>query len=123
MITGEVTPEREAIIDVRVAGPGGVEVQVRAVLDTGFNGSLPLPAALIAELNLPPRGSVPSVLADGSRIDAFICKAFALWNGRRVPIAVQQSEGDILLGMSLLLGNLVTLEVVDGGLVTIEELE
>ncbi len=32
MITGEVTPEREAIVNVRVAGPGGVQVELRAVL-------------------------------------------------------------------------------------------
>jgi len=123
MITGEVTPEREAIVNVRVAGPGGVQVELRAVLDTGFNGYLTLPGALIAELDLPPRGSVPVVLGDGSTITAYIYKAFALWDDRRVPIAVQESEGDALLGMSLLFGSLVTLEVTDGGSVSVEPLE
>jgi predicted aspartyl protease len=40
MITGKVTPNREAVIEVEVSGPTLPQQEVEAVVDTGFNGYL-----------------------------------------------------------------------------------
>ena len=52
MITGSVNAYREPIIGLTIRGPIGKEMEVEAVIDTGFNGSLSLPSSLIALLGL-----------------------------------------------------------------------
>ena len=66
MITGVVTANREAIIRLAVRGPAGVEQQIEAVVDTGFDGWLSLAPALIALLGWPWRRRGRALLADGS---------------------------------------------------------
>jgi predicted aspartyl protease len=68
MITGEITPDREAVVELVVHGPGGATAPVEFVLDTGFTEHLALPPDLIAALSLPLRHTTPMYLADGSRI-------------------------------------------------------
>jgi hypothetical protein len=53
MITGVVNPNREAIIRLMVAGPGGQQQDIEAIINTGFTGFLTLPPALVAALGLP----------------------------------------------------------------------
>ena len=53
MITGIVTVAREAVISLTVRGPNGQEQEIEAVIDTGFDGSLTSPPALITALGLP----------------------------------------------------------------------
>ena len=54
-------------------GLDGVETEVDAVVDTGYTGSLALPAAVVASLGLTRRSGGRAVLADGSlrRFDTF----------------------------------------------------
>ena len=44
MITGVVTERREAVIRVKVLSPAGQDRDIEAVIDTGFDGWLSLPA-------------------------------------------------------------------------------
>ena len=53
MITGTVNAYRELIVGVTIPGTAEQEIKVEAVIDTGFDGSLSLPPALIALLGLP----------------------------------------------------------------------
>ena len=53
MITGVVNALLDATIRVRVSGPTGQELELEAVVDTGFSGFLTLPPGSIAELGLP----------------------------------------------------------------------
>ncbi len=53
MIVGAVNNFREAVVRLAVAGPGGKRHAIEAVIDTGFTGSLSVPSAIIALLNLP----------------------------------------------------------------------
>ena len=50
MIVGRVNAYREAVISLSVEGSGGRRREIDAVVDTGFNGYLTLPATLIQEL-------------------------------------------------------------------------
>ena len=54
MITGVVTTDREAIIQLEVHGPALQIEVVDAIIDTGFDGWLSLPPALIGQLGLTP---------------------------------------------------------------------
>lgn len=67
MISGWVTAEVEAIIELLVAGPAGVTRRIRAVIDTGFNGLLTLLPRQIAALGLTRVGEGTAVLADGTQ--------------------------------------------------------
>ena len=53
MIVGVVTASREAVVSLTVRGPRGRAQEVQAVIDTGFDSSLTLPARLITALELP----------------------------------------------------------------------
>ena len=122
MITGSVTPDRQARVVLSVCDSGGQPQQTDVVLDTGFTGSLALPSARCASLGLRLSGARPAVLADGSRVQLPVYRATVLWDGRRRSILALGTGGTALIGMSLLYGSLVTLEIVDGGQVTIDAL-
>ncbi len=53
MIPGVFNAEREATIPLKVSGRNGQERDIIAMMDTGFNGYLTLPPAMIAELECP----------------------------------------------------------------------
>jgi predicted aspartyl protease len=48
MIRGFVNFRNEAVVPIRVRGPGGIEATAEAVVDTGFTAALILPSAVIA---------------------------------------------------------------------------
>ena len=64
MISGKVSPNREAAIELNVSGPTQQPQRTEVVIDTGFNGYLTLPEKRIHDLKL------PDVVAGGAvRID------------------------------------------------------
>ena len=66
MIRGIVTADRAALVRLAVCGPGGREQEVEAIVDTGFDGWLSSPPAVIARLGLQWRRRGRALLADGS---------------------------------------------------------
>lgn len=122
MISGHVNASREPIITISVKGPDERESSIEAVIDTGFNGHLILPSQLIRRLGLSRLGSAGADLADGSRVSLDLFEATVLWDGKERPVAVLQTENEALLGMSMLTGHRLTLDVVSGGEVRIETL-
>ena len=122
MITGHVTAYREAIISLNVRGPRNRERSIDAVVDTGFNGFLTLPSSLIQELGLVWRRRGRAMLADGRDSLFDIYEATVTWNSRPRRIAVDEADCDPLVGMSLLYGCELTVQVVDGGRVVISPL-
>lgn len=122
MIRGQVTAEREAVVRLTVRGPQGDEAEVETIVDTGFTGSLILPPLLIATLRLIYQNSTPAILADGSVVTCDTYEVTVLWEGQKRLIPVYESPGGALLGMSLLYGSRMTVDIVDGGSVTIEPL-
>jgi clan AA aspartic protease len=122
MIVGQVTPYREAAVSLKLTGPGDVQSTFDAVIDTGFTDYLTVPAAIITELSLPARGALKAELADGSEVEMDTYAADVEWNGTPRRIIVLAAEGSPLIGMSLLYGHELTIQVVDGGPVTITPL-
>ena len=80
MITGIVTANREAVIQIRVRGASGRVETVEAVIDTGFNGFLTLSAQRIAGLALPFGGTTRAVLGDGREVSLELFEATVVWD-------------------------------------------
>jgi clan AA aspartic protease len=122
MIVGEASARREAILSIEVVGSGSPPLRVEAVLDTGFTEFLTLPKSAISMPSLRYNSDTEMTLADGSveHVEVYIGRA--VWDGHERAIQIHASEGDILVGMSLLYGCHVGLDVVDGGRVAIERL-
>ena len=122
MITGKVTSNREAVIELEVVGSNRRKEKVEAVIDTGFNGYLTLLSDLINRLKLHLAGNRRATLGDGNVVVLDVYLAKVLWHGQEQDVLVLQADGGPLVGMSLLYGNRVMLEVVDNGDVTIDSL-
>ena len=105
-----------------VGGTGDQGRQIDTVIDTGFNGFLTLPASLIQELGLVWRRRGRAMLADGSDSLFDIYETTVVWNGRSKRVSVDEVDCDPLIGMSLLQGCELTVEVVDGGRVVVRPL-
>jgi clan AA aspartic protease len=95
---------------------------VEAVVDTGFTGHLTLPSEVVLSLDLLERGFVEVELADGGYTGLDVYEARVLWGDQQLPIPVYETEGEPLVGMSLLRGSRLTVEVAPGGEVVIEDL-
>ncbi|MCS3953167.1 putative aspartyl protease [Salinibacter ruber] len=62
---GRVTGDREVVVPLLVRAQNGADRQVDALLDTGFNGYLALPAHVIESLELHKLGREQVTLASG----------------------------------------------------------
>lgn len=123
MISGVVTANGEAIIRLELLGPDGGRREIEAVMDTGFNGFLTLPNDVISALGLPLAGDRRATLADESEVSMDMHLAHIIWHeGREYDILVLRAEGGPLLGMELLHGNRVVLDVIEDGDVSINAL-
>jgi clan AA aspartic protease len=121
MIHGTVDADLAATISIRVEGPGGQGHDVTAIIDTGLFGWLVLPLSLIRTLGLPWLTQTPALLADGSTVLLDDYEATVIWDG--TPIIAPVGEGDIppLVGLELLRGYDLHIELIDGGSVTLNK--
>ena len=120
MITGKITSNREAVIELEIIGLNQKREKVEGVIDTGFNGYLTLPGGLINYLKLHLAGSRHVTLGDGNVVVLDMYFAKVLWHGQEKEVLALQADGGALIGMSLLYGNRVMLEVINDGDVTID---
>ena len=120
MIVGKISPNVEARITVEMILLGGAAQSVEVVLDTGFSEDLVLPSEVIHQLELTPRGNIRMILADGQRTILPVWAGSVIWHERPRRVSVIESSGESLLGMNLLLGSRVTMDVRVDGDVTIE---
>ena len=119
MIRGVVNARYEAVVRLRVRGPGGVESDVEAIVDSGFTSSLTLPMTVVTTLCLARQSGGTAMIADGSVRQFDICSAEVEWGGTWRPVLVSVLGKESLLGMRLLAGHKLVVEVVPGGLVEI----
>ena len=95
---------------------------MEVVLDTGFTGYLTLPPESIRQLGLPSVGQRTFELANGELFEFQVYLGSVSWHGRPSDVLVLQSDSVPLLGMTLLWGSRVTMDALNDGEVTIEEL-
>ena len=122
MISGVVTDDRQAVIHLTVRGPAGQAQEIEAIIDTGFDGSLSLPSATVIQLGLPWRQRGRALLADGSESVFDIYEATVDWDGEARRVAVDEAETVPLIGMALLEGYELIVQVQRGGNVTVRAL-
>jgi clan AA aspartic protease len=120
MIRGQVNPRKEAIITVQVRDPRGQSRDVQATIDTGFSGYLTLSPALIAALQLPYDRTEVYTLGDSRSVAIDLYSATVAWDGQDRAVFVLATGRGALVGMSLLHGYHLFVDVVDGGDVRIE---
>lgn len=98
MIVGHVDQDGVPLITLRVA-----QQEWLAIVDTGFNGDLELPASLQGKLNDQPAGRLKSSLAGGQTIeeDAYVVE-FPFDGGLVHGIATFGPDSQILIGTNLL---------------------
>src|SRR5436190_16276454 len=121
MITGTVVAD-EARIELTVRGPRGRQRRINAVVDTGYTGSLTLPHDLIEALRLPWHNVGDAVLADGSISVFDTFDAAVVWDNTVFPVYIDQSECDPLVGMELMQGYELKVQVREEGKVTLKRL-
>ena len=123
MIEGLVNANYEPVITLAVQGPSGQARDIEAVVDTGYNGYLTLPAAMIAEFELPFLGPGRATLANGA-VEIFnVHDATVLWDGQPRDIEADATGSVPLVGMLLLDRHNLNIEVMDGGSVVIQARE
>ena len=120
MIEGAVNAAQEAVVELLVRGPSGRTRDVRAVVDTGFSRFLTLAPSMVTELGLAFTGVDRFFLADGSEVTLHVYDVTVLWDGQPRDIDALAADTQPLLGMSLLDGHRLCVDVEDGGRVAIE---
>lgn len=123
MITGVVSSDLEAKIRLTVRGPTtALDVEMEAIVDSGFDGYLTLPRKVVTRLALPRLCWGRATLADGSETVFEIFEAVLVWDG--VPRAIEADCADIdaLVGMGLMEGYELRMEVISGGAVELAPL-
>ncbi|MYC77660.1 clan AA aspartic protease [Candidatus Poribacteria bacterium] len=122
MIIGKIINDQEAAIELEVVSRDQLE-KFEIIIDTGFSGELTLPGSLIDRLRLPRVGDLPIILGDGYEVSVEMYLAVVLWHGeKRIVQVLRTDDGKPLIGMSLLHGNRLILDVITDGEVTIEPL-
>jgi len=119
MIIGVVNANREATIRLVVHGANGQSQEIEAVIDTGF---LTLPSSLIALLGLSWPGRQQAMLADGVVRLFDVYGATVIWDGQLRTVETDSADTEPLLGMGMIYGHDLRIQVVSGGTVTIEAL-
>ena len=122
MLTGVVNADRDPLLELRVRGPRGRECLVEALIDTGFDGWLSLPPAVLASLSLTWRRRGRALLAVGRESLFDIYEARLFWDGRWRRISVDENDTLPLVGTALLSGHQLTIDFETGGSVTVQAL-
>ncbi len=124
MITGTISSQLEAIVEVTLArDPEDIQLRVEAVVDSGFSDYVMLPLDLIEALALNRRGKSVVILSDGSDVVLDLYDAYVRWHDDKwLETQVTASEGSPLIGMALLAGSRLAMDIIAGGAVMITPL-
>lgn len=120
MIEGIVNADLEAVVTVPVSGPAGQMRIVEAVIDTGYNGLLTLPPPTVRQLALPFVTIGRATLSNGSEDVFDVYDATISWDGEATDVLVDETDTTPLVGMALLEGHGLHIDVHNGGRVLIQ---
>lgn len=122
MILGQVGQLLEPRIPLTLLDSTGGPLHISATIDTGFYGFLVLPPVLVQHLCLESLAEYPVELADSSVISPFHFQAKILWRDAERIIRVIEMESEPLVGVNLLWGHHLAIDLIVGGTVTLTPL-
>ena len=120
MIEGVVNASYEAIVPLRLHGADGQTLDISAVVDTGYTGFLTLRPPMVAALELPFASFGRAILADDNEVDFDVHYVTISWDGLRRDIEADASGSTPLVGMLLLDGYDLSIQVRQGGRVIVQ---
>lgn len=112
----------QARMSVILCPPERSDLEIECVVDTGFEGFLTLPSAVIAELKLPYAARIDANLADSSSVSTNVYFATIIWNGVKRDIAVLEMGHCPLIGTALLEDLHLSIDFCDGGTVLVDDI-
>jgi predicted aspartyl protease len=112
MMHGLVNINYEPVLRLEIEDGQGQVHKMDVVINTGFSGFLGLPYSLIADLNL-----VRSPISEESY------EATIIWNEEYQQIVVTPVETEPIIGIALLEGYTLQIQVMQHGLVTLERVD
>ena len=110
------------IVPVSVMGKDGAPRRFQAIMDTGFTGTVALPVADVRRLGLSNPQSQQVTFANEESGNCDVYPANVVWNGETQPARLYAVGAEPLVGMALLRGSRVTMDIAEGGPVVIEPL-
>jgi clan AA aspartic protease len=122
-VDGTVLQGLEPLVPLIVIPPNGDPVEIIATVDTGSTGELTLPPSAIRDLALKLLRSDNAILADGSKVSAEVYEALVLWLDEVRAIAVYEMDGTPLLGMKLMRGCRLAMDIIPDGQFTITQIQ
>lgn len=122
MISGSVNVEFEPIVPLSVCASSGQIYTQDAIVDTGFNGWLSLPPDRISALRLLWKRRGRAILGDGSECVFDVYEAVVVWDEALLTVPVDEADSEPLIGMSLMEGYQLTVQVFEGGRVELSRL-
>jgi len=120
MIRGSVDSEKHAVLSLELCDSNGQIMAVSAVIDTGYDGVLTITPDIAANLHCPFRETRTYELGNGELVDFPIHDVTLIWDGQTRDVAAIVTSGGVLIGMSLLHGFTLFIDVIDGGEICIE---
>ena len=120
MIEGMVNARYEAVVPLRIQGSDGRTLEINAVMDTGYHGFIALPPTMVAELALPFSHTTWMILADDTEASFAAHRVNVLWDGQSREVDAHIAGSTPLIGMLLLDGYSLRVDVKVGGRVVIE---
>jgi clan AA aspartic protease len=121
MIAGNVNADFEPIILISVCDSNGTIYRQEAIIDTGFNGWLSLSQNLIKQLGLRWKRRGRAILGEGSQCVFDVYEAVVIWDGVHLTIPIDEADSEPLIGMSLMEGYQLMVQVFEGGLVELRQ--
>ena len=105
--SGRVNSYREALVQVRFQSGAAIE----CVVDTGFDGGLTLPRAIVSQIQVPILGELTFEMVGGARMLAEVGLTEIDWLGslRQVEVIVSESD-DALVGTELLIDSTLVID-------------
>jgi len=120
VIRGSVDSDRQAILSRELFGLNGQPLVVSAAIDTGYDGILTITPDIAAALQSPFRETRTYELGNGELVDFPIHDVTLMWDEQTRNVAAIVTSGGVLVGMSLLHGFTLFIDVIDGGEIRIE---
>jgi clan AA aspartic protease len=121
VIQGSVSPDLEALFELELASSNR-RAPAAAAVDTGFDGALTITSELVQQLALQPQGSRLAILADGSERFLTTYRVGVRWVDGEIEVLALETQARPLIGMSLLKGYELRIQVIDGGEATVGRL-